>query len=256
MESDEEGLLATNLIEELSGTDLGFHLRQGDKLLNNSQYFQITNLTKLQKFGHIDDEEDGMTDEEDAVSPRLKFKVRRKSTASVLTMPSPRRRDSNGSVMSVASHIGEDEEDDLTDMEEEILRLTVRSRTRRYSGYSAMSVMSGDGGPVPEMIDIPIIVVTVPHDTEGENETKYGWSSKGYNNFKFRFKSKLISNCYWLSKSQKGSQGEGDTTIQQRILSGSQGNLKGILKVLSQSYANVCRGEGRSTEELCSLGAF
>ena len=50
------------------------------------------------------------------------------------------------------------------------------------------------------MIDIPIIVVTVPHDTEGENETKYGWSSKGYNNFKFRFKSKLISNCYWLSK--------------------------------------------------------
>ena len=200
MESDEEGLLATNLIEELSGTDLGFHLRQGDKLLNNSQYFQITNLTKLHKFGQIDHEEDGMTDDEEAVSPRLKFKVRRKSSASVLTMPSPRRRDSNGSVMSVASHIGEDEEDDLMDMEEEILRLTVRSSTRRYSGYSAMSVMSGDGGPVPEMIDIPIIVVTVPHDTEGENQTKYGWSSKGYKNFKFRCKSNLIFN----SKSQKG----------------------------------------------------
>ena len=199
MESDEEGLLATNLIEELSGIDLGFHLRQGDKLLNNSQYFQITNLTKLHMM-HNDEEEDGTTDEEDAVSPRLKFKVRRKSSASVLTMPSPRRRDSSGSVMSVASNIGEGEED-LTDMEEEeILRLTVRSRTRRYSGYSAVSVMSG-----PEMIDIPIIVVTVPHDTEGEDETKYGWSSQGYKNFKFRFKSKLISNWYWLSQSQNGS---------------------------------------------------
>ena len=84
--------------------------------------------------------------------------------------------------------------------EEETLRLTVRSRTRRYSGYSAVSVMSG-----PEMIDIPIIVVTVPHDTEGEDDTKYGWSSQGYKNFKFRFKSKLISNWYWLSQSQNGS---------------------------------------------------
>ena len=210
MESDEEGLLATTLIEELSGIDLGFHLRQGDKLLNNSQYFQITNLTKLHMV-HIDEDEDGATDEEDAVSPRLKFKVRRKSSASVLTMPSPRRRDSSGSVMSVASNIGEEE--DLTDMEEEeILRLTVRSRTRSYSGYSAvsvMSVMSADEGPGPEMIDIPIIVVTVPRDTEREDETKYGWSSQGYKNFKFRFKSKLISNWYWLSKSRYGSQGDG-----------------------------------------------
>ena len=188
MESDEEGLLATNLIEELSGNDLGFHLRQGDKLLNNSQYFQITNLTKLHKLVHNDDNDD-VTDDEDAVSPRLKFKVRRKSAASVVTMSSPRRRVSSGSVMSVVSNIG-DLEAELSDMEEEeVLRLTVRSGTRRYS---AISAVSSDGGLVTETLDIPIIVVTVPHDTEGEDGTKYGWSSKGYKNFKFRFKSKLM----------------------------------------------------------------
>ena len=78
MESDEEGLLATNLIEELSGNDLGFQLRQGDMLLNNSQYFQITNLTRLQKIMNDDDDDD-----KDPLSPRLKFKVRRKSTGAV-----------------------------------------------------------------------------------------------------------------------------------------------------------------------------
>ena len=171
MESDEEGLLATNLIEELSGNNLGFHLRQGDKLLNNSQYFHITNLTKLQKLGHNDDD-DGVTDDEDAESPHLKFKVRRKSAASELTMASPRS-------------IG-----DLSDMEEEVLRLTVRSGTRRYSTMS-------EGGLVTDTLDIPIIVVTGPHETEGEDGTKFGWSSKGFKNFKFRFKSKLIiSSCF------------------------------------------------------------
>ena len=79
MESDEEGLLATNLIEELSGNDLGFQLRQGDMLLNNSQYFQITNLTRLQKIMNDDDDDD----DKDPLSPRLNFKVRRKSTGAV-----------------------------------------------------------------------------------------------------------------------------------------------------------------------------
>ena len=182
MESDEEGLLATNLIEELSGNDLGFHLRQGDKLLNNAQYFQITNLTKIHKLGHNDD--DGVTDNEDAVSPHLNFKVRRKSAASEMTMAGPRRR-----VSSIC------DEADLSDLEEEVLRLTVRSGTRRYS---AMSAASSDGGLVTETLDIPIIVVTVPHETEGEDVTKYGLSSTGFKNFKFRFKSKLIMSSVFL----------------------------------------------------------
>ena len=104
---------------------------------------------------------------------------------SVLTMPSPRRRDSRASEMSVVSNMEEEEEDDITDMEEEqVLRLTVRSRQRSYSAVSAMSSVTGD--LVTQMIDIPIIVVTVPHDTQGEDEAKHGWSSRGYKHFKFR----------------------------------------------------------------------
>ena len=98
-------------------------------------------------------------------------------------MPSPRRRDSRASAMSVVSNM--EEEDDITDMEEEqVLRLTVRSRQRSYSAVSAMSSVTGD--LVTQMIDIPIIVVTVPHDTQGEDEAKHGWSSRGYKHFKFR----------------------------------------------------------------------
>ena len=55
--------------------------RQGDKLLNNSEYFQITGLTKLQQMQRIVDTVDSEVtadpgrQEEEAVSPRLQFKV-------------------------------------------------------------------------------------------------------------------------------------------------------------------------------------
>ena len=59
--------------------------RQGDKLLNNSEYFQITGLTKLQQMQRIVDMDSEVTadpsrelhhhHQEEAVSPRLQFKV-------------------------------------------------------------------------------------------------------------------------------------------------------------------------------------
>ena len=58
--------------------------RQGDKLLNNSEYFQITGLTKLQQMQRIVDMDSVVTadpsrelhhHQEEAVSPRLQFKV-------------------------------------------------------------------------------------------------------------------------------------------------------------------------------------
>ena len=59
--------------------------RQGDKLLNNSEYFQITGLTKLQQMQRIVDTVDSEVTadpsrelhhhQQEAVSPRLQFKV-------------------------------------------------------------------------------------------------------------------------------------------------------------------------------------
>ena len=60
--------------------------RQGDKLLNNSEYFQITGLTKLQQMQRIVDMDSVVTadpsrelhhhqHQQEAVSPRLQFKV-------------------------------------------------------------------------------------------------------------------------------------------------------------------------------------
>ena len=58
--------------------------RQGDKLLNNSEYFQITGLTKLQQMQRIVDMDSEVTadpsrelhhHQQEAVSPRLQFKV-------------------------------------------------------------------------------------------------------------------------------------------------------------------------------------
>ena len=66
-------------------------MREGDKLLNNSEYFQITGLTRLQKLADTivtnndndnEDEEDENVVEE-LISPR--FRVRKLSTASLMT---------------------------------------------------------------------------------------------------------------------------------------------------------------------------
>merc|ERR1719195_2419390 len=69
------------------------------------------------------------------------------------------------------------------DTAEDVLRLTVRrGSTRRYSVVSAVS------GRSLVMLDLPIIVVTGPHDQAEAAES--GWD-QGYKNFKFRLKKSL-----------------------------------------------------------------
>ena len=70
------------MVKFTAATFNGCHIaRQGDRLLNNSEYFQITGLTKLQQMQRIVDTVDSVVreqhqhQEEEAVSPRLQFKV-------------------------------------------------------------------------------------------------------------------------------------------------------------------------------------
>ena len=69
------------MVKFTAATFNGCHIaRQGDRLLNNSEYFQITGLTKLQQMQRIVDTVDSVAreqhhQEEEAVSPRLQFKV-------------------------------------------------------------------------------------------------------------------------------------------------------------------------------------
>jgi len=194
MESNEEGLLATNLIEELSGCDLGFLLREGDMLLNNHEYFQITGLSKLNKqSGDISDD-----DEDDFITPRQRFKVRRKSTASLLTRPpsgSNIRPDSASSITSLASNY--EDINDENDDEEEIFKLTVRANSRRYSIVSLLD--SGCGKKKEESVKIPIVVVTAPQETTANGNSTAGWEN-GYDNFKFRLKKTMKEREAYLQK--------------------------------------------------------
>ena len=70
------------MVKFTAATFNGCHIaRQGDRLLNNSEYFQITGLTKLQQMQRIVDtvnsvvREQHQHQQEEAVSPRLQFKV-------------------------------------------------------------------------------------------------------------------------------------------------------------------------------------
>ena len=149
-------------------------------LLNNHEYFQITGLSKLNKqSGDISDD-----DEDDFITPRQRFKVRRKSTASLLTRPpsgSNIRPDSASSITSLASNY--EDINDENDDEEEIFKLTVRANSRRYSIVSLLD--SGCGRKKEESVKIPIVVVTAPQETTANGNSTAGWEN-GYDNFKFR----------------------------------------------------------------------
>ena len=145
-------------------------------LLNNHQYFQITGLTKLNK-----QSDDPSEDEDEMLSPRQRFKVRRKSTASLLTRPPTGiRRGSVSSIISLAS----DNEDmmDVND-DDEVFKLTVRAQSRRYSVVSQTRFDSGSKERV-ELVNIPIVVVTAPQEAHTSTDTA-GWE-KEYDNFRFR----------------------------------------------------------------------
>ena len=143
-------------------------------LLNNHQYFQITGLTKLNK-----QSDDPSEDEDEMLSPRQRFKVRRKSTASLLTRPPTGiRRGSVSSIISLAS----DNEDmmDVND-DDEVFKLTVRAQSRRYSVVSQTRLGSEEK---VELVNIPIVVVTAPQEAHTRKDTA-GWENE-YDNFRFR----------------------------------------------------------------------
>ena len=92
---------------------MDFQLRQGDKILNNSQYFQITGLSKLQALGDCYDG-DTMVNQPG--------NLRRGSTVSILSQAGGRR----SSVISLVSNSGEN-----------VVKMTVRTnRTRRLSSVA------------------------------------------------------------------------------------------------------------------------
>ena len=72
-----------NIVKFTAATFSRCHIaRQGDRLLNNSEYFQITGLTKLQQMQRIVDTVDSVAreqhhqqEEEESVNPRRQFKV-------------------------------------------------------------------------------------------------------------------------------------------------------------------------------------
>ena len=100
--------VATNLIEEVSKSDLEFVLREGDKILNNGDYFHLTGLTKLHP-----------------LRPLTPGPDRRTSIASVLSQAGGRR----SSVISVVSTSSEN-----------VLKMTVMTnRTRRLSVTSQVT---------------------------------------------------------------------------------------------------------------------
>ena len=104
------------------------------------------------------------------------------------------------STVSVSSQLPAEAEDTRElDTAEDVLRLTVRrGSTRRYvsschahayvmivpcCGVGRYSVVSAVSGHSLLMLDLPIIVVTGPHDQAEAAES--GWD-QGYKNFKFR----------------------------------------------------------------------
>ena len=153
--------------------------------MNNSQYFQITGLNKLQ---NIVDTMDMISDEdqqeEEMVSPRFQFQVRRKSTASLMTRPPSGRLSrpgSGASLMSVTS---------------ELVQVTIRANTTRPA--SAHHNHDDDDDVKNEMIHVPIIIVTVPHENDEDDNTE-AWDNN-YKNFKFMLKKSLKEKETYLEK--------------------------------------------------------
>ena len=151
---------ATNLIEEISKSDLDFQLREGDKILNNTNYFELTSLQNMVNYLSdvgVDFGEGDMTG-----SPRTRPRDRRSSTVTLLSLGERRR----GSVVSVVSTSSEN-----------VVRLRVRTnRKRRLSCTSPLSV------------NLPIVIVTLHQDSLSQTLAQRvdpAWE-KGYKNFKFR----------------------------------------------------------------------
>ena len=125
------------------------------------------------------------------------------------------------STVSVSSQLPAEAEDTRElDTAEDVLRLTVRrGSTRRYvsschvmlmschvhvmivpcCGVGRYSVVSAVSGHSLVMLDLPIIVVTGPHDQAEAAES--GWD-QGYKNFKFRCReAEAMSSIFYIHPS-------------------------------------------------------
>ena len=163
-------IAATNLIEEISKSDLDFQLKEGDKILNNSDYFELSKLQKMVDYlAEVGVAGDGG---EMRSTKTAEEGDRRTSTVSLLSLADRRR----GSVVSVVSTNSEN-----------VVRLTVRTnRRRRLSNVS------------PQSVNLPIVIVTLHQDQETLADSVDPAWEKGYKNFKFR--SENLLNCFILSK--------------------------------------------------------
>ena len=154
-------IAATNLIEEISKSDLDFQLREGDKILNNSEYFELTKLQKMVDYLSEVGVDDG--GEGEILRPSTGTGGdRRSSTVSMLSLADKRR----GSVVSMVSNSSE-----------KVVRLTVRTNRKRR-----LSLVS------PQSFNLPIVIVTLHQDKQPQTQARCAdpaWE-KGYKNFKFR----------------------------------------------------------------------
>ena len=151
---------ATNLIEEISKSDLDFQLREGDKILNNSNYFQLTKLQNMVDYLGEVGVEDGV--EGELTSPRTPpgGADRKSSIASLLSLGERRR----GSVVSLVSTTSEN-----------VVKLTVRTNRKRRLSFAS-----------PLSINLPIVIVTLHQDKHPQTQRADPAWEKGYKNFKFR----------------------------------------------------------------------
>ena len=162
-------IAATNLIEEISKSDLAFQLREGDKILNNRNYFELSNLQNMVDYLSEVGLEGG-EGELTGPSPRTPPGDRKSSTVSLRSL----RR---GSVVSVVSTSSEN-----------VVRLTVRTNRKRRLSLAS-----------PLLINLPIVIVTLHQDKQSQTlpQTVDPAWEKGYKNFKFR--SENLSNYSILS---------------------------------------------------------
>ena len=151
---------ATNLIEEISKSDLDFQLREGDKILNNSDYFELSKLQNMVDYMSETEVDGG---EGDLISPRIESGGERRSSVVTLLSLGEKRRGSVVSVVSTSS--------------EAVVRLTLRTNRKRRLSFAS-----------PLSVKLPIVIVTLHQDSQLQTLAQSvdpAWE-KGYKNFKFR----------------------------------------------------------------------
>ena len=223
-------------------------MKEGDKLVNNSQYFQITGINKLDNIADSieignestddDDEDEHVGDIEDDIIVSPRFQVRRKSTASLITRPPSAisRKGSIASISSLTSNLDLEARDD-------IVRLTVKANTKRAS--SKRKDVEEDSRT--DMVNVPIIVVTIPHEEDCEDSN---WSND-YRNFKFQLKKSLKEKEARLEKQilreRRQRRGSLGSTVSVDSLNATEIVQKKRIKQMKRRKSNLKRHANKVT---------